>query len=258
MTSSRRARRSASSFLAYCSRAAFEEIAGGGVELEHQAFFPAAPGVGRGAVGIGEGEEQQGVEVGAVFDDGGEIGDDLRVVEVAGGGGAPEREVVVHEEHDQRAPGALDLEAVAQPGGEHGRAVDVFADVFGAAGVMENHREIERVGILDLMEQTPVDLMLRVVFRNELVELFDAAQRVFVRGVAVEKLVLDEAVERAELGQVAAEEADAVHQAQDARDVALAFEDRLEDLAVGFRVAERPVDVVPVVGDETADLRAEL
>jgi len=152
----------------------------------------------------------------------------------------------------------MDLEAVAQPGGEHGRAVDVFADVFGAAGIMENHREIERVGILDLMEQTPVDLILRVVFRNELIELFDAAQSVFVRGVAVEKLVLDEAVQRTELGQVAAEEADAVHQAQDARDVALAFEDRLEYLAVGFCVAERPVDISPVVGDETADLGAEL
>ena len=80
----------------------------------------------------------------------------------------------------------------------------------------------------------------------------------FVRGVAVEELVLDEAVERAELRQVAAEEADAVHEAQDAGDVALAFEDGLEDLAVGFRVAERAVDVLPVAGDEAADLRAEL
>ena len=47
--------------------AVFEEIAGGGVELEHQAFLPAAPGVGRGAVGIDEGEEQQRVEIGAGF-----------------------------------------------------------------------------------------------------------------------------------------------------------------------------------------------
>jgi len=35
---------------------ALEEIAGGGMELKHQAFFPAGPAVGRGGVGIGERE----------------------------------------------------------------------------------------------------------------------------------------------------------------------------------------------------------
>jgi hypothetical protein len=103
------------------------------------------------------------------------------------------------------------------------------------------------------VKQPAVDFAARVVLGDELVELFDAAQGVFVGGVAVEELVLDEAVERAELGQVAAEETDAVHQAQDAGDVALAFEDGLEHLAVGFGVAERAVDVLPVVGDEAAE-----
>ena len=153
-------------FLGVFFAAFFEEVAGGGVELEHQAFLPAAPGVGRGAVGIDVGEKQQRVEIRAVFDDGGELGDDFRVVEIAGGGGAPEGEVVVHQEHDQRAAGALDLEAVAEARGEHGRAVDVLADVFGAAGVVEDQGEIERVGVLDFVEQAPVDLAARVGFRR--------------------------------------------------------------------------------------------
>ena len=152
----------------------------------------------------------------------------------------------------------MDLQAVAESRCEHGRAVDVFADVFGAAGIVKNDGEVERVGIGDFVKEAAIDSAARIVLGDELVELFDAAQRVFVGGVAVEKFVLDEAVERAEFRQVTAEKSDAVHEAQHARDITFAFEDRLECFAVGFRATEGPVDVVPVLRDEAADLRAEL
>lgn len=90
-----------------------------------------------------------------------------------------------------------------------------------------------------------------------MVELVNAAESVFVGGVAVEKLVLDEAVECAKLREVASEDADAVHESERACDFAFAFEDALEDEAVGLCVAEGAVDVCPVGGDEAADLWAE-
>ena len=152
----------------------------------------------------------------------------------------------------------MDLQAVAESRCEHGRAVDVFADVLGAAGVVKDDGEVERVGIGDFVEESAIDSAAWVVLGDEMVELFDAAQRVFVGGVAVEKFVLDKAVERAEFRQVAAEKSDAVHEAQDACDIAFAFEDCLECFAVGFRATEGSVDVVPVLRDEAADLRAEL
>ena len=43
----------------------------------------------------------------------------------------------------------MDLQAVAKSRGKHGGAVDVLADVFRAAGVVEDDRQIEGVGILD-------------------------------------------------------------------------------------------------------------
>ena len=204
------------------------------MKLQHEAFLPAGPRVGRGAVRVGEGEEEKRVEVGGIFDDGGELRDDLRVVEIAGGGKAPEGQVVVDQKHDERAARALNLQAVAESRSEHGRAVDVFADVFGAAGVVKNDGEVERVGVGDFVEEAAIDSAARVVLGDELVELFDAAQRVFVGGVAVEKFVLNEAIECAEFRQIASEESDAVHESQDASDIALAFEDRLESFAVGF------------------------
>ncbi len=234
-----------------------EEGEGCGVELEHEGRFPAVPGVGCGAAGVAVGEEEEGVEVFGVFDDGGEFGDDFGVFEVFGGGEAPEDEVVVDEEHDEGASAAFDLEAGAGFGGEDEGAVDVFADVFGASGVVEDEGEVEGVGVNDFVEVFAEVLEAWVGGVDEFVEFIDAAEGVFVGGVAVEEFVLDEAVEGAEFGEVAAEEADAVHLAEGACDLAFAFEDGLEGIAVCLEVAEGFVDVVPVGGDEAAHLWGE-
>lgn len=55
-----------------------------------------------------------------VFHDGGELADDLGIVQIPAGGGAPEGQVIIDEEGDERAAGTLDLQAIAQAGGEHG------------------------------------------------------------------------------------------------------------------------------------------
>ena len=57
------------------------------------------------------------------------------------------------------------------------------------------------------------------------VELVDADQGVFVRGIAMEKFVLHQAGELTEFRNVAAEKIDPVHHAQDAADLAFARND---------------------------------
>ena len=76
---------------------------------------------------------------------------------------------------------------------------------------MKNHGQIERVRVLDLQKQSAVDLAPWIGLGDQLIQLFDAAQRVLVGRVAVEELMLDQAVERAKLGQIMPKEADAVH-----------------------------------------------
>ena len=133
----------------------------------------------------------------------------------------------------------------------------MLSHIFCAAGVVKDDGEIKRVGVGDFVKESAVDPVLRFVFGDELVKLLDAAKRVFVGCVTVEKLVLNETIERTEFRQIASEESDAVHQSQNPRDITLAFEDGLEGFAVGFRAAESAVDVIPVLCDEAADLRAE-
>ena len=75
-----------------------------------------------------------------------------------------------------------------------------------------------------------------------MVELLDHSQRVLVRRVPMEKLVLHEIGQGAELGQVPAEKPDPVHLPQHPGHIALAAEDALERLPIGLLVAERPAD----------------
>ena len=149
---------------------------------------------------------------------------------------------MVHEEHQQAAAFPLDLKAAADAAGEVGAGVGVVARVRGAARVVQQQREIEDARLLHLVEELLEKAEALVRFAGELVEPVDGAQRVLVGGVAVEELVLHEAVERAELRQVAAEEADAVHLAQHAGHIALAREDGGEAFARGLAVAEGLVD----------------
>jgi hypothetical protein len=71
----------------------------------------------------------------------------------------------------------------------------VFANVLGASGVVEDEGEVEGVGVDDLVEVFAEVLEAWVCGVDEFIEFIDAAEGVFVSGVAVEEFVLDEAVE---------------------------------------------------------------
>ncbi len=161
--------------------------------------------------------------------------------------------MVVDQEHDELPAAVADLETAADLAGEHLGPVDMFADVLGAPGVVEEDREVEGVGVLDLDEELAVELFGGVVGDEEAVELVDAAQGVLVGGVAVKELVLDQAVEGSELGEVAAQHPAAVHEAEGAGHLAFLLEDGLESLAVVLRVAEGLVDPVPVGLDQLTE-----
>ena len=75
------------------------EVGGGGlVELADQRFFPVGPAGFIGGAGVGVGVEEKGVQPFAAPHDFGEAGDDFGVVEIPGGGGVPEEQVVIDEE----------------------------------------------------------------------------------------------------------------------------------------------------------------
>ena len=149
--------------------------------------------------------------------------------------------MVIDQEHQHGPPSAADLEAAADFVGQDGGAVDVLADVFCTSGIVEDEGQVERVGILDVVQQLAVELtagVLLVELIGQAVEHIDTAQGVFVSGVAVEELVLHKAVHRAKLGQVVVEHLGAVHETKDASDFSFSLQNGPECLSVFGVVAE--------------------
>ena len=156
-----------------------------------------------------------------------EFFDHARIFQALCRGRAVEQEVIVHKEEQQLARLTPDLLATAH-GIRHQRAlVRVRFGVRGSTRIMKQEGEVMLV-----------ELLLPILHRAaEFIEHVDGAQRVLVCRVAMEKLVLHEAGERAELWHIAAEESHSMHLPQHACDIAFLREDRLEALADGLVVS---------------------
>src|SRR5208282_5157859 len=104
----------------------------------------------------------------------------------------------------------------------------VVAVAVGFADVVEEQSQVEHEGPLQLLEERSVGGVGEVFGLPDAVELLDAHQRVLVGGVLVVELVLDQAGELAELGEVFAEQIHLVHSAENRRDAPALVEDGQE------------------------------
>ena len=98
----------------------------------------------------------------------------------------------------------------------------------GFAHVVQQQRQVEHERPFQLLEQRGVGGVGRRFGLPDAVQLLEAHQRVLVGGVLVVELVLHQAGELAELGEVFAEQISLVHRAQDRRDAAALVEDGQE------------------------------
>jgi hypothetical protein len=87
--------------------------------------------------------------------------------------------------------------------------------------VMQEQGEIENKGVFEFLKYCALGNKFGIGRAGELVQLVNAHQSVFIRGVAMEKLLLHQAGELPEFRNVASEKIDAVHHAQNAPDLAL-------------------------------------
>src|SRR5438309_8566017 len=82
------------------------------------------------------------------------------------------------------------------------------------AGVMQQQRQIKNKRIWQFLEKLSVLDELGIFGSRQRVELVNADQRMFVRGVAVKKFMLHQTSKLAELGNVLTEEIEPMHQPQ--------------------------------------------
>ena len=123
---------------------------------------------------------------------------------------------------------AVQAEAFGDAHGQVAAHLGVVAVAVGLAHVVEQQGQVEDEGPLQLLEQRGVGGVGRVFGLPDAVQLLEAHQRVLVGGVLVIELMLHQAGELAELGQVFAQQVHLVHGAQDGRDAAALVEDGQE------------------------------
>ena len=227
------------------------------VELVEDARLPGREDAGADGAHVRVGEEVEHAQSLRLADDGGEVGDRLRVVDVAPLGDVRHREVVRHEKFDRLAVGRRESQARRQLADERDplRHVAVPPRL---ADVVEQHAEHQKLGLLDLAEDARGALRLRGLTGRQRLEVLDGEQRVLVRGELMVDIVLHQARERAELRQIAAEELQLVHLGKRLSRASPVPADVEEELAHRVRPPERVVDQVKRVLDGTLEVERQL
>src|SRR5689334_7645985 len=106
-------------------------------------------------------------------------------------------------------------------------------------GVMQQQSQVKHERIGQFLEKFPVLDQLAVFRVRQRIQFVDTDQSVFVRSVAVEKFMLHQTGELAELGNILPKKIQPMHQAQGASDFSFARENTAKDFTGFPGVAER-------------------
>ena len=180
------------------------------VEVEEQRGLPGVPDARAHAAMVRVGEQHQQVELLDRAHARGERQHGRGLRQVALLRGLRHLEVRAHQE--DRLPGDLVLDP--EPGEDAARDDAPLLDVAAAPAlgdVVQQHAEVERPHVLELVEQARERRRLRVLSRGQLVERVDGAQRVLVHRVLVEEVVLDQEADPRPLRQQPPQDTRLVH-----------------------------------------------
>src|SRR5271166_3234600 len=133
----------------------------------------------------------------------------------------------------------------------------VMACTGGFPGIMKQERQVKHVGILNLQKKRFICCQLRVLCIDERVQLLNANQGMFIRGVPVKKLVLHQAGQIAEFGQISSKEIHLVHHAKNVSDLALPGQDGCESFSGSSSVLESTIYQPGTPTNELLELRTQ-
>ena len=134
----------------------------------------------------------------------------------------------------------------------------VVSGAEGFAGIVQEESQVKQKNVFDLLRDLGIGGVRRGLGVPDVVELFDADQRVFVGRVLMVELVLHKAGEAAEFRQELPQQAHLMHRPQHGGDVAPLVEDLQERCAHPRVAQERLVDQRKLVANELRHGRMEL
>jgi hypothetical protein len=173
---------------------------------------------------VSESEEHESVKIGPVAHDAREFCDGGGVVEVSLLRREGDLIVGIDKSNQHAATLRGKLQAPGDLLRENGAGIFVMALIGRLSRVVQEQGQIEHCRIFELLENSAISPEFFLFREQDPVKLLDADESVFIGGIAVVKFVLNEAGERAELGNVSSEKAKIVHLTKDAADLAFAGE----------------------------------
>ena len=163
------------------------------VELPDHLLLPVAPSLVARSHAIGQCDHHEGVEHHGVAHDSREFLDCRWILDVAGAGDAAHLSVSRDQSDEHSLPFRRELQTPRHLLGRKGALLLVTARVGRLACVVQKHGKVEDRRIVEMTEDFPVTLQLRVGGKEQGVDLVGASQCVLVGRVSVEELVLNQA-----------------------------------------------------------------
>ena len=227
------------------------------VELVQDRRLPRREDAGADRPHVGPGEQVEHLESLRIAGGHREVRDGLGIVDVTPLSDVRHREVVGHQELDQRALVARKVDPRDQLADQRNALRDVAMPA-GLADVVQQHAEHEELGLLDLAEHLRGALRLGGLAGRQRLEVLDGEQRVLVDREFVVDVVLHQARQRAELRQEPSEQSELVHFPERLRDAPPRPADVEEQIANGRRTLEGAVHEVERVLERPLEIERQL
>lgn len=210
-----------------------EDFVGLMVKASEEGVFEAVPHLLAGGHGVAKGQQSQKVEVFAFLDKFREGLDYLRIFDVPSLRDEGHCQMLIDQEAQRLGVFGGQSEPLggALGDGRAGARMVERAAASRLAGVVQDKREIEQIGTVQAFQKLFVVGMRRFGGFQDLIQVFQTDDGVFVGGVDVIEFVLHLAGQFAEFRNVFAQQSDFMHGSQSAGDVAFLVEDFDEGLS---------------------------
>jgi len=173
--------------------AAAQFLVGFVVKPPEEGILESVPGLVAGRQRIGHGMQGEHAQVFHGLDEVGKVADDGGVLQVAALGEVSHGEVMFDEEPQGMGGGAVQVQASGDFNGDLAANLGMGRFLLDLAGIVKEHGQVEDEGTLDFLKFLGVAGEGWILGGPDLVEFFQADQGVFVGGVLVVELVLNQA-----------------------------------------------------------------
>src|SRR6266705_5120728 len=165
---------------------------------------------------------------------------------------------MIHQQHELLSAGRGQLQTSCNAMSEESASFRVRTRSHAFSRVMQEQRQVENDWIGQLLKEFPILQQLRVFGGDQGIEFLNADQRVFIRRIAVKKLMLNQTGELTKLRNIATEKIHPMHHAQGVSHFTFARKDLDEAFSRLFCVPVSALDATCCPAEALDNFRTQL